>query len=105
MSEQLIVIDESGGSLASRFAAAKPVTAVSAKQLHTALAKYQEAICVGRPAPMMKFLVDSNVVLGMSHRLVLLSAPKDPERAWLNALFARVVAPNGTMNLLKTDEL
>ena len=105
MSEQLIVIDESGGSLASRFAAAKPVTAVSPKQLHSALGKYHEAIFVGRPAPMMKLLVDSDLVAKMSHRLLLLSAPKDPERAWLNAVFKSVVAPNETMGLLKTAEL
>lgn len=105
MNEQLIVIDESGGSLASRFAAAKPVTAVSAKQFHTALGKYHDAIFVGRPAPMMKILVDSDVVAKMSHRLLLLSAPKDPERAWLDAVFKSVVAPNKTMSLLKTEEL
>ena len=105
MLEQLIVIEGSGGGLASRLAAAKPVTAASAKQLHRALDKYADAICVARPAPMMKCLVDLAVFTKVSHRLLLLSPPKEEERALLNALFESVVAPNETVNLLKTAEL
>jgi DNA-binding Xre family transcriptional regulator len=106
MSEQLIVIEESGRVLSSRLAAAKPVTARSARQLRTALDKYEEAICVAqRPGPMMRLLVDLDGFARMSHSLLLLSAPKDEERTLLNALFENVVAPNEKLSLLKTDEL
>lgn len=105
MPEQVIVIEKSGGALASRLAATKPVNAASAKQLHSALDKHPVAICVGQPAPMMKCLVDFDVCSKMSHRVLLLSEPKDEERALLNALFESVVAPNGTVSLLKTDDL
>jgi hypothetical protein len=54
---------------------------------------------------MMKCLVDLDVFSKMSHRLLLLRAPKDEDRALLNALFESVVAPNENVSLLKTDEL
>lgn len=105
MPEQLIVIDGSGGGLASRFAAAKPVTATSAKQLYRALDRYDEAICVAKPTPLMKYLVDLESFSRMSHRLLLLSAPKAEESVLLNALFESVVAPSEEMHLLPAHEL
>lgn len=105
MLEQLIVIEGSGGHLATRLAAARPVKAASAKQLQVALHKYPEAICVAEPAPMMRVLVDAAVFTRVSNHLLLMSPPKDEERTLLYALFDKVVAPNHSMVLLKTAEL
>lgn len=105
MAEQLIVIEGRGGQLAERLSAAKPVLATSARQLSSAFGKYSEAICVARPASVMKLLVDSELFTRVSHHLLLLGPPKQAERALLFALFDKVVAPNEGLSLLGTDDL
>jgi hypothetical protein len=105
MTEPLIVIEENG-TLAGRLGAAKPTAAASPKELRAALDKHVHgAIFVARPTPMMQWLVDLDVLDKMPHRLLVLGHTKAAERAFLNALFEDVVAPNDDIVLLKTDDL
>jgi len=105
MSEPLVIVEDNKG-LAAHLAAAKPVSAFSAKQVHAAWTKYvRGAIWIARPGPIVKLLAEIDPLSKTPHRLLLIGSPRAPERAFLRAIFERVVAPDDEIQMLKLDDL
>jgi len=106
MSEPLVVVDGSHRLVALR-EVAKVVSASSPRQVHEVMSKYVHgAIWIARPGPIVKLLAAAIDPLAKTpHRLLLIGSPKPPERAFLQAVFESVVAPDDDIQMLKLDDL
>lgn len=105
MSEQLVVVEERR-ELASQLGAAKSVSASSPRQVQAAWKKYgRGAIWIALPRPMVKLMATIDPLAKTHHRLLLFGSPKAPERAFLHAVFERVVVSDDEIHLMKRDDL